>query len=144
MMGLIDAANKFDPDKNILFKTFAEYRIKGAILDEMRKLDWFSRSLRDKQSRLSRTMAGLEQKLGRSPDEKEMANALDMSLPEYQDLLSEVSHLGCVSLHETLDHSGDRPAEWSFVNTKVSDILNRYYYEHTKRRPMVLPFMVKV
>jgi ribonuclease J len=43
-----------------------------------------------------------------------------------------------------LDHSGDRPTEWSFVNTKVRDILNKYYYEQTKRRPMVLPFMVKV
>ena len=48
MMGLIDAANKFKPEKKILFKTFAEYRIRGAILDEMRKLDWFSRSLREK------------------------------------------------------------------------------------------------
>ena len=47
MLGLIDAANKFDSSKNTLFKTFAEYRIRGAIFDEMRKLDWFSRSLRD-------------------------------------------------------------------------------------------------
>jgi ribonuclease J len=44
----------------------------------------------------------------------------------------------------TLDHGGDRPAEWSFINTKVRDILNKFYYEQTKRRPMILPFMVKV
>jgi RNA polymerase sigma factor for flagellar operon FliA len=107
MLGLIDAANKFDPGKNILFKTFAEHRIRGAILDEMRKLDWFSRSLRDKQSKLSRTMTKLERKLGRSPEEEEMAEAMEISLEEYQQTLGEVSHLGCVSLNETLDNSED-------------------------------------
>jgi RNA polymerase sigma factor for flagellar operon FliA len=105
LMGLIDAANKFDPNKNILFKTFAEYRIRGAILDEMRKLDWFSRSLRDKQSRVSKTMSALENKLGRDASEEEMARAMDLSLDQYQDMLGQVSHLGCVSLHEALDHS---------------------------------------
>ena len=107
MMGLIDAANKFDASKKILFKTFAEYRIRGAIFDEMRKLDWFSRTLRDKQNRLSRAMASVENKLGRPPSEEEMAEAMDISLEEYQDLLTEVSHLGCVSLHEALDNSGE-------------------------------------
>ncbi|MDX9841478.1 MAG: sigma-70 family RNA polymerase sigma factor, partial [Desulfobulbus sp.] len=52
MVGLIDAANKFDPTRGAKFKTFAEYRVRGAILDEMRKLDWFSRSMRDKQNQL--------------------------------------------------------------------------------------------
>ena len=107
MMGLIDAANKFDSSKNILFKTFAEYRIRGAIYDEMRKLDWFSRTLRDKQNRLSKTMSYLENKLGRDPSEEEMAKELDLKLEEYQNLLAQVSHLGCVSLHEALDHSGE-------------------------------------
>ncbi|KAF0188211.1 MAG: RNA polymerase sigma 28 subunit [Desulfobulbaceae bacterium] len=107
MLGLIDASNKFDPGKNILFKTFAEHRIRGAILDEMRKLDWFSRSLRDKQNKLSRTMTKLERKLGRSPEEEEMAAAMEVSLEEYQKTLGEVSHLGCVSLNETLDNSED-------------------------------------
>lgn len=105
MMGLIDAANKFQPDKKILFKTFAEYRIKGAILDDMRKLDWFSRSLREKQNRLSRTMAELERKLGRYPEEWEMAKELGITLEQYHALLTQVCHLGCVSLNETLDHS---------------------------------------
>lgn len=107
MVGLIDAANKFDPSKNILFKTFAEYRIRGAILDDMRKLDWFSRSLRDKQNRIAKTMAQLENSLGRDPSEEEMAKALELSLPEYQQLLGQVSHLGCVSLNETLDSSSE-------------------------------------
>jgi len=105
MMGLIDAANKFKPEKKILFKTFAEYRIRGAILDEMRKLDWFSRSLRDKYNRISKTISTLELKLGRDPEEYEVARALGVSLEEYQIMLGQVSHLGCVSLNETLDHS---------------------------------------
>ncbi len=105
MMGLIDAANKFKPDKKILFKTFAEYRIRGAILDEMRKLDWFSRSLREKQSNISRCMIELERELGRSPDDLEMAERMELSLSQYQDMLGQVSHLGCVSLNETLDHT---------------------------------------
>ncbi|MFN2355060.1 MAG: FliA/WhiG family RNA polymerase sigma factor [Desulfopila sp.] len=107
MMGLIEAANKFDTSKNILFKTFAEYRIRGAIFDEMRKLDWFSRTLRDKQNRIGRTMALLENKLGRCPSDEEMAKELRLGLEEYQDMLGDVSHLGCVSLHETIDNSGE-------------------------------------
>jgi RNA polymerase sigma factor FliA len=105
MVGLIDAANKFDPGKGVKFKTFAEYRVRGAILDEMRKLDWFSRSMRDKQNQLAQTMLRLERRLGRSPEEEEMAGEMTLTLDEYHDLLIEVSHLGCVSLHETLDHS---------------------------------------
>ena len=105
MVGLIDAANKFDPTKGVKFRTFAEHRVRGAILDEMRKLDWFSRSMRDKQNQLTQTMLRLERQLGQSPEDAEMAQAMNLSLDEYHDLLAEVSHLGCVSLHETLDHS---------------------------------------
>lgn len=105
MVGLVDAANKFDPVKGVKFRTFAEYRVRGAILDEMRKLDWFSRSMRDKQHLLTQTMLRLERQLGRSPEEEEMAQEMGITLDEYHDLLVLVSHLGCVSLHETLDHS---------------------------------------
>ncbi|OQX20588.1 MAG: RNA polymerase subunit sigma [Desulfobulbaceae bacterium A2] len=107
MLGLIEAANKFDPSKGFLFKTFAEHRIRGAILDEMRKLDWFSRGLREKQSRVSQTLLELERKLGRCPEEEEVAAAMDMTLDDYRQLLTQVSHLGCVSLNETLDDSDE-------------------------------------
>jgi RNA polymerase sigma factor FliA len=122
MLGLIDAANKFDPGKNIQFKTFAEYRIKGSILDEMRKLDWFSRSLREKQNNVSRTMTRLERKLGRTPEEEEMALAMNISLEEYQQLLGDVSHLGCVSLNETLDSSEDGVSFLDSLVDKRSDL----------------------
>lgn len=122
MVGLLDAANKFDPSKNILFKTFAEHRIRGAILDEMRKLDWFSRSLRDKHNRIGRTISSLELKLGRDPEEQEIAKALGLGLEEYQIMLGEVSHLGCVSLNETLDHSEEGQ---SFLDSLVETNVGR-------------------
>ncbi|MDO3378057.1 FliA/WhiG family RNA polymerase sigma factor [Geoalkalibacter halelectricus] len=103
MMGLLDAANRFDPSRGILFKTFAEHRMRGAMLDEARRTDWFSRSLRDKQTRLTRALEQLERELGRSPEEHEVAAALELDLESYRDLLTEVSHLGCVSLHQTID-----------------------------------------
>ena len=106
MVGLVDAVNRFDQSKGVMFKTFAEYRIRGAIFDEVRKMDWFSRSLREKHSRLSKTMNLLENQLGRSPEEEEVAAALGLDLEAYHHLLTEVCHLGCVSLHETLDKSG--------------------------------------
>ncbi len=130
MEGLFDAAKRYDPEKNIKFKTFAEYRIRGAIYDEMRKLDWFSRTLREKQSKISSAIKKLEMQLGRDPEEQEVAAELDMELGQYQTMLGEVSHLGCVSLNETLDSSEEGA---SFLDTladerdgyEPSDILNK-------------------
>ena len=68
-------------------------------------MDWFSRSLRNKQSRIACTIEGLEQTLGRVPEEEEIASAMNMSLEAYRRVLGEVNHLGCVSLQETLDGS---------------------------------------
>ncbi len=118
MLGLLDAANKYDASKNILFKTFAEYRIRGAILDEMRKLDWFSRSLREKQTRIGRTIMDLELQLGRDPEDHEVAGAMNLSLDEYRSMLGEVGHLGCVSLNETLDNSQEGS---SFLDSLVDE-----------------------
>jgi RNA polymerase sigma factor FliA len=109
MVGLVDAANRFRPSLGILFKTFAEKRMRGAVLDEVRRMDWFSRTLRQKQSRLAATMEDLEGKLGRPAEEEEVAAAMQMRLEEYRDLLAEVSCLGCISLHETIDDSDSSP-----------------------------------
>jgi RNA polymerase sigma factor for flagellar operon FliA len=163
MLGLLDAANKYDSSKNILFKTFAEYRIRGAILDEMRKLDWFSRSLREKQTRVGKTIMDLELKLARDPEEFEVAQAMNLSLDDYRIMLGEVSHLGCVSLNETLDDSDEgssfldsladeRPdispgarIEGQQLTKKVADVLSQlsekerlvislYYYEELTQK----------
>jgi len=107
MTGLMEAANRFDPGKGNQFKTFAEHRMRGAIFDEVRKMDWFSRSMREKQSRLHRVIHEEEERLGRIPDEQELATALDLTLDDYHQLLNEVGHLGCVSLNQTLGDSAE-------------------------------------
>ncbi len=103
--GMYNAAQRFDPEKGFLFKTFAEHRIRGAIFDEVRRMDWFSRSMREKHQRLMQVIRNLEIKLGRGPEEGEIAKAMGMKLPEYQELLGRVSHLGCLSLNEVMDQS---------------------------------------
>jgi RNA polymerase sigma factor for flagellar operon FliA len=109
MVGLLDAASRFNPGMGILFKTFAEQRIRGAIVDEARRMGWFSRTMREKQAGIAETFAQLEQRLGRVPEEAEVAAELDLDLEQYRRLLVEVGHLGLVSLQESLDPSGDGP-----------------------------------
>ncbi|HEY5673481.1 MAG TPA: FliA/WhiG family RNA polymerase sigma factor [Malonomonas sp.] len=103
LMGLLDAANRFDPRRGVLFKTFAERRIRGAVFDEVRRMDWFSRSMREKQSRLGKATDALGKKLGRAPEAAELAQALDLELDDFHELQLQVSQLGYVSLHEHLD-----------------------------------------
>jgi RNA polymerase sigma factor FliA len=83
ILGLIDAAGKFDPSHGVKFKTFAEYRIRGAILDSLRDLDWAPRNLRIKSRRMQSVCGSLEQRLGRGATEEEKCNALGIDLAEY-------------------------------------------------------------
>jgi RNA polymerase sigma factor for flagellar operon FliA len=110
MLGLVDAAGRFDPGLGVAFKTFAEKRMRGAVLDEVRRMDWFSRTMRKKQSQVQSAITQLEQAHGRFPEEEEIAAALEMDLDDYRLMLSEISHLGCVSLHETIDDSEHGPS----------------------------------
>lgn len=105
MHGLVDAAGRFEAGRGVLFKTFAETRIRGAIFDEARRMDPFSRTLREKQGRLCQVAEDLERQLGRPAEEQELAQALGLGLDAYRQLLAEVGHLGCVSLDESLDES---------------------------------------
>lgn len=118
MYGLMEAAGRFDPGKGVLFKTYAETRIRGAVLDEVRKMDWFSRSMREKQNQVLRQIKRLEQELGRDPTEEEIAGAMGLTLEEYQKVLNEIGHLGFVSLYETL--SGVSPGE-TFLDQLTDD-----------------------
>ena len=102
MAGLMDAANRYDATQGVLFRTFAEKRIRGAVLDEVRRMDWCPRSLRAEQSRITRAVSDLEKELGRSPEETEVAARLDLGLEEYREALTRTSHLGCVSLEESI------------------------------------------
>jgi len=87
IVGLIDAVDKYDPARNCKFSTYARFRIKGAIFDELRSLDIIPKSMRQKSKQIEETYAKLENKLGRSPTDKEMADELGITEEKYNKLL---------------------------------------------------------
>ena len=94
ILGLIDAVKKYDPTRGTRFATYASLRIKGAILDELRNMDWASRSLRQKIKDVESAFNSLEVRLGRPPREEEVAESLGLSLEDFQKLLSESKGVG--------------------------------------------------
>jgi RNA polymerase sigma factor for flagellar operon FliA len=89
MMGLLDAASRYDELRGAMFETYAAQRIRGAMLDELRGADWLPRSLRRDMRRIEAAISRLQQKLGKAPSESQIAKELDISLPEYQQMLQE-------------------------------------------------------
>lgn len=87
MMGLLDAASRYDEFHGAQFETFATQRIRGAMLDELRDADWLPRSLRRDMRRIEQSISRMQQKLGRTPTEAEIAADLQLSLAEYQQML---------------------------------------------------------
>jgi RNA polymerase sigma factor for flagellar operon FliA len=108
VVGLIDAASKFDHTKKVQFKSYAQFRIRGAILDSLRTLDWSPRELRRKGRAVEEAIRSVTQKLGRVPSEQEIAREMELSLGDYQQLLGELKGLEIGSLHmERTEDSGD-------------------------------------
>ena len=108
VVGLIDAFSKFDHTKKVQFKSYAQFRIRGAILDSLRTLDWSPRELRRKGRAVEEAVRSVTQKVGRAPSEQEIAREMDLSLSEYQLLLGELKGLEIGSLHmERSEDSGD-------------------------------------
>jgi RNA polymerase sigma factor for flagellar operon FliA len=89
MIGLLDAAGRYDEFRGAQFETYAAQRIRGAMLDELRGADWLPRSLRRDMRRIEAAIHRLQQQLGRAPSESEIAKELEISLPEYQQMLQE-------------------------------------------------------
>lgn len=89
LIGLMEAARSFDPAAGVMFETFASQRIRGAMLDELRNADWLPRQARRHMREIEVAIHKLEQKLGRPPTEGEVASTMDVSLPEYQMMLSD-------------------------------------------------------
>ncbi len=105
VIGLMDAIEKYDPSRDNKFKTYAEFRIRGAILDELRAQDWVPRSVRDKAKMLDRTFVELENDLGRSPTEEEVAARLDITIEEFHDLVNQVRPVSLLSIDEAATFS---------------------------------------
>ena len=98
--GLLDAINKFDPEKNVKFKTYAVTRIRGAIVDELRQMDWVPRSVRQKSREIEDTIVELESRLGRTASDEEIASAMNMSLDDFHHAMLKVSGTSVLSLND--------------------------------------------
>jgi RNA polymerase sigma factor for flagellar operon FliA len=107
IIGLMDAIQKFDPSKNINFKTYAEFRIKGAMLDELRSLDWTPRSVRKKSHLLENAYGQLQKSLGRPAEAEEVAQLLGLELEEFHQLLDETKAVSLVALEGRKIGSGN-------------------------------------
>ncbi|HSR50112.1 MAG TPA: FliA/WhiG family RNA polymerase sigma factor [Acidobacteriota bacterium] len=107
VIGLLDAYEKFDENKGVKFKTYAEVRIRGAILDSLRDLDWAPRSLRKRSKEVEEAYARLEQRLGRSAEDEEIAEELGLSLKEFHALVDQLKGLN-IGHFQIAEEAGDK------------------------------------
>ena len=123
IFGLIDAIDKFDPERGFKFETYAISRIKGAIIDELRSIDWVPRSIRSKARAIERAYSKLENELKRSPDDKEMAIEMGITEAELSHTLSQISFVGVVALDEVVN-TGEKGSGTTTVGDTVADKVN--------------------
>ncbi|MEK6531045.1 MAG: FliA/WhiG family RNA polymerase sigma factor [Deltaproteobacteria bacterium] len=99
-IGLLEAIDRFDVSKGVQFNTYASIRVRGAIMDELRSMDWMTRSMRDKSNQLEKAFMAVEKKTGRPAETDEVANFLGISIDDLHSILSEVSALSVFSLED--------------------------------------------
>ncbi|MDR2141175.1 MAG: FliA/WhiG family RNA polymerase sigma factor [Deltaproteobacteria bacterium] len=117
VLGLIDAIDKFDPSRGIQFKTYAEFRIKGAMIDDLRNLDWVPRTVRRKSTELEKLWRRQEVELGRPPTDEESAEAMGLNIADYLRLLDEVYMVNMLDLEAfKLDTPGQSREEADIYN----------------------------
>jgi RNA polymerase sigma factor for flagellar operon FliA len=116
VFGLLDAIEKFDPNKDIKFKTYAVTRIRGAIYDELRSIDWVPRSVRQKAKELERVIGKLENRLGRSATDEEISKELGISIKELHTLILKISGASILSLSDVW-YVGDESDKVSVMET---------------------------
>jgi RNA polymerase sigma factor FliA len=117
MFGLIDALHKFEPGRGNKFETYAIPRIKGAIIDELRAMDWVPRSIRFKAREIEKAHSDLEAMLKRQPTEVEMAERLGISRSELHDVVSQISFVSVLALDELVSVGADRGEQVSLIDT---------------------------
>lgn len=111
IFGLIDAIDKYDVDKGNKFETYASLRIRGAILDQIRKMDWIPRSLRQKQKKIDSAISELESATGKKPTDEEVAKHLGISDEEYMTWQGKAKVSNLVSLDEFVENAGEKSME---------------------------------
>jgi RNA polymerase sigma factor FliA len=145
LIGLLQAMRNYNPACGTSFETYARVRIRGAMLDELRRMDWVPRTIHEKARKLKEVLSGLEQKLGETPTELQMAKAMNLSLTEYNELLDEIRPAAFVCLdavsssedgdsgplYEVIaDLAGDNPVEKASSNE-----LKQVIFERLKELP---------
>jgi len=100
VLGLMDAISKYDSSRGAKFKTYAEFRVRGAILDELRSLDWVPRSIRQKASQVDKVVVALQSKLSRQPEDEEVAKEMGLSLEQFHNTLNETKSIPIFSLED--------------------------------------------
>ena len=110
VLGLMDAISKYDSSRGAKFKTYAEFRVRGAILDELRSMDWVPRSIRQKASKVDKVVQGLQAKLRRTPEDEEVAKEMGLSLDQFHETLNETKSIPIFSLEDLgiAKESGDQ------------------------------------
>ena len=136
IFGLIDAIEKFDIERAIKFETYAISRVRGAIIDELRAIDWIPRSVRSKAREIEKAYAELEAELHRTPSEVEVAGKLEITLPDLHAIFGQVSFVNVVALDELLNVGGEKGDKLSLVDTledtKAEDPVLAFESEETK------------
>ena len=117
LLGLIGAIERYDPDRDVKFETYAIARIKGSIIDELRAMDWVPRSVRSRAREIERAIADLESKLGRAPTDEEIAGKLGVSQEELDESLSEISRSSIAALDELWTVQGSGGDQVALIDT---------------------------
>ncbi len=117
VLGLIKAVETFEPERGFKFETYAGHKIRGAILDELRALDWVPRSVRQRSRELQKVFAVLENRLGRIPYDDEVCKEMNITIGEYESLLTEVTPTTIISLEEAMPERGSDAKELKIVDS---------------------------
>ena len=133
LLGLIGAIERYDPGRDIKFETYAMSRIKGAIIDELRALDWVPRSVRARAREIERAIADLESKLGRAPTDEEISAKIGISEEELEDSLTDISRSSIAALDETETREALADAI-SRLPEREKLVVTLYYYEELTLR----------
>jgi RNA polymerase sigma factor for flagellar operon FliA len=135
VLGLFDAVIKFDASKNVAFHSYAKHRIKGAILDSLRQMDWASRDLRKRQKQVDAVTQALAAKLGRNPSDAEVANEMGLSIERWHRMMMELRSIGLVSATTGPDQERDRTQDFAAKPDLQPDrMCERKQLEHTLAR----------
>lgn len=147
VIGLIDSIERFDVNKNIKFETYAQIRIKGTIIDNIRKLDWIPRSLRKKSKDIQNAIFHLENKLGRNPTNEELSEHLGIPLEEVEACLADITNFNMASLEDLLINKGEQyikdsqnpnTPESIFEKKELIEILGKIIDELQENEKMVI------